>query len=222
MNNKPDYVTAATKALELLRDLTITETPIDTLSILMSYPHVRVVPFAGLASDAGINRADLIPLFGKNQDASTFNLDMDIEDVKYVVFYNMHLSGVVIARALARELGHIALGHDGLTRTSDARIAEAMCFAHHLMSPRPIIRMLQESGFPLTYNILSATTGCSEECVDGIQDLPGVHVSAELNREVRDLFSRGINEFISFKRASTRKDNSAVIDFGNFMDGYEE
>lgn len=216
----PDYDRAATMAMETLIANSITETPVDSLSILLKYPGVRVMSFTRFAMQAGMDRQELIPLFGENQDAATFRLGMNIEDVEYVVVYNMRLPYEIIWRGVARELGHIVLGHDGITRPSDVRLAEAMCFAHHLISPRPIIKMLQDS-VPLTMNVLTATTGCSDECVDDLRMIPGVHVPADLNRQVRDLFSRGIGEYINFYKAA-KNDRSPVIDLGHYMDFYEE
>lgn len=217
---KPDYDRAATMAMKTLIENHITETPIDTLSILLKYPGVRVISFTKFATQAGKDREDLVPMFGENQDAATFLLDMPIEDVKYVVVYNMRLPYEIIMRGVARELGHIVLGHDGITRPSDVRRAEAMCFAHHLISPRPVIDILRKS-VPLTMNVIMATTGCSEECVDDMRLIPGAHVPPDLNREVKRLFERGINEYIRFYLAA-KSDKSPVIDFGTFMDNYEE
>ena len=214
----PDFDKAATAAMEILLENEITETPVDSLSILLKYPGVRVVSFTKFAANAGMERNDLVPLFGGNQDAATFHLDMDMDGVKYVVVYNMRLPFEIIWRGVARELGHIVLGHDGKTRPSDVRFAEAMCFAHHLISPRPVIRRLQNA-FPLTMNVLTATTGCSDECVDELRMIPGAHVPAELNREVDRLFSRGIDEYIRFHRAA-KSDRSQVLDLGTYMDNY--
>ena len=96
-----------------------------------------------------------------------------------------------------------------------------MCFAHHLISPRPIIHMLQQE-IPLTMNVLTATTGCSDECVDEMREIPGTHVAPELNREVKKLFERGITEYIQFYKAAKKEDKTPLIDFGSFMDFYEE
>ena len=221
MVTTPDYDAAATKAMQILIDNEITETPIIPLPILMKYPNVRVMSFTSIADNTEIDRSDLIPMFGANQDAVTFHLS-SIEGVKYVVVYNMRLPFEVIWRGIARELGHIALGHDGATRTSSVRMQEAMCFAHHLLTPRPVIRMFQESGMPFTMNVLSSVTGCSDECVDDMKVIPGVHVDKELNLKVRELFSRGIGEYIRFHRAAQKIDKSQVVDFGTFMDNYEE
>ena len=218
---KPDYDRAAIKAMELLIKNKTTETPVDSLSMLLKYPGVRVVSFTRFAQQAEIDRHDLVPMFGSNQDAATFRLDLDITDVKYVVVYNMRLPHEIIQRGVARELGHIVLGHDGQTRPADVRLAEAMCFAHHLISPRPIIAMLREA-FPLTMNVLTDTTGCSEDCVADLQQIPGVHVPKELNRKVKNLFEKGISEYIRFAKASTKQDRSPVVDFGTYMEGYEE
>lgn len=222
MITTPDFDRAATAAMEILIANQITETPVIPLPILKNYPGVRVISFTHMADVAGIEREDLVPLFGGNQDAATFHLNMAIDDVRYVVVYNMRLPHEIICRGIARELGHIVLGHDGLARRADVRMAEAMCFAHHLLSPRPIIQMLRESGMPLTMNVLASTTGCSDECVDDMQKIPGAHVPPEINRKVKDLFSRGIMEYIRFHCASPKTDRSPLVDFGTFMDNYEE
>ena len=220
MITKPDLDRAATAAMQILIDNHITETPINPMPILLSLPHVRVMPYTKMADEAGIERHNLIPSFG-NQDAATFRLNMpSLDNVSYIVVYNMRLPFEIIWRGIARELGHIVLGHDGTTRSSSARMAEAVCFAHHLISPRPILHMLQS--VPLTMNILAATTGCSDECVDEMQMIPGARVPKELNIRVRDQFSPHLKEYIDFYRSSPKIDRSAVVDLGSFMDGYEE
>lgn len=218
----PNYEAAATKALEILIKYNVTETPVNSLAMLLQYPGVRVISFKKFATQAGMERKDLVPLFGANQDAATFHLGMSIPDVRYVVVYNMRLPYDIICRGVAREFGHIVLGHDGQTRSAEVRLAEASCFAHHLISPRPVIHLLQESGMPLTMNVLTATTGCSDECVDELREIPSVHTPKELNAKVRDQFVRGINEYIRFHQAAQKPDRSPVIDFGTYMDLYEE
>ena len=222
MINKPDFDNAAVQAMELLKKFNITETPINPMPILLSWPGVRVLPYTKMADEAGMERQELVYAFG-NQDAATFYIDSPIpgmENVRYVVVYNMRLPFEIIWRAIARELGHIVLGHDGSTRPQSVRMAEAKCFAHHLISPRPIIHQLQSSGMPLTLTVLAETTGCSDECVNDMQKIPGAHVPASLNKEVMDLFSSHINEYISFH--SSAVDKSPVIDFGSFMEYYDE
>ena len=216
----PDFDCAATMAMETLIENHITETPIDSLSMLLKQPGVRVVSFTRFASQAGMERHELVPMFGGNQDAATFNLDM-IDGVRYVVVYNMRLPFDIVWRGVARELGHIVLGHDGQTRATEVRHAEAMCFAHHLISPRPILQMLREA-VPLTMNVLTATTGCSDDCVEELRTIPGANVPGEINREVRKLFERGINEYVRFNKASDKADHSPLIDLGTYMDNYIE
>ena len=219
---RPDFDRAATEATRLLIEHKFTETPIKPMPILLAHPGVRVMPFTHMADEAGVEREDLIPLFGGNQDAATFRLSLGINDVRYVVVYNMRLPFEIIWRGVARELGHIVLGHDGQTRTEAVRRAEAMCFAHHLLSPRPIIRLIQESGTCLTMNVLAHTTGCSEECVDDMQQIPGARVPADMNRQVKAQFERGIKEYLRFHAASPLPDHSPLVDFGSYMDNYEE
>lgn len=218
----PNYNRAALAAYQILLDNLVTDTPVIPLPFLKHYPGVRVMSFTRMADEAAIQREDLIPLFGANQDAATFHLVTDISDVKYVVVYNMRLPYEIIRRGVARELGHIVLQHDGAHRPASVRTAEAMCFAHHLLCPRPVIHMLQESSTPITMNVLSAVTGCSDECVEDMRQLPGVRIPRDVNRLVRDLFERGIQEYIRFHAASHKPDTSPVIDLGTYMDLYEE
>ena len=218
----PNFDLAATKAMELLISNNVTETPIPSMPILLNYPGVRVMSFAGLSDLAEIERSDLIPMFGWNQDAVTLRLEMPLNDVRYVVIYNMQLPHEEIRRCIARELGHIVLGHDGQTRPMDVRMAEALCFAHHLLTPRPIISMIRSSGIPFTMNVLAHTTGCSADCVDELRTIPCAHVPADLNLRVRDLFAPHILEYIRFHTLAPKPDSSPVIDFGTYMDGYEE
>ena len=217
----PDYDRAACAAMQILIDHGITATPIVPLPFLLRMPGVRVISFARMANEASTEREELIPLFVANQDAATFRLGMEIDDVEYVVVYNARLPFDIVWRAVARELGHIVLGHDGVTRPYEVRRAEAMCFAHHLLSPRPILQMLRQAGM-LTMDALSDTTGCVDECVYDMQRIPGAHVPAEINRQVRDLFAQGIGEYIRFHSAVPHSDRSPVLDLGTFMDGYEE
>ena len=222
----PDYEKAAIAAMNILTGdpgrKPITKTPIDALDILLNYPGVRVMTFSNMATETGKNREELVPLFGENQDAVTFRLEHSIKGVQYVVVYNMFLTVDVVMRALARELGHIVLGHDGQTRSADVRLAEAKCFAHHLLSPRPVIRMLLDSGMPVTLDVLAETTGCSSDCSEDMKAIPGVHIPKDLNQKVKAQFAQEIDEYIRFKRATQKKDTSPVVDFGGFMDFYEE
>ena len=217
----PDYDGAATAAMELLSIHEITETPINPLPIMLSYPAVRVMPYTRMASEAGMDREDFIPLFGSNQDAATFHCT-GIGGVKYVVVYNMRLPYEIIWRAIARELGHVVLGHDGVTRSNAVRREEALCFAHHLICPRPILQLIIESKTPLTMTVLANTTGCSEECVDQMRLIPGAAVAPELNRKIKTQFARGIGEYLRFHAAAPRRDASPLLDFGSYMDNYRE
>lgn len=218
----PNFEAAAAAAMNLLIEKKITATPINSLSIALAYPGVRVMTFSEMATETGENRDDLVPLFGKNQDAALFKLMQPIDGVAYVLIYNRFLLVDVVSRGIARELGHIVMRHDGQTRSADVRLAEANCFAHHLLSPRPVIRLLQESGIRITLDILAETTGCSSDCVKGLQAIPGVHVPKEINQKVKKQFEKGILEYVRFRSASNKTDTSPEIDFGSFMDYYED
>ena len=109
----PDYEKAATKAVETLIKHNITSSPISPLPILKNTPNVLVVNFSDIGFFLGKERRHMISMFGDhNQDAVTF-VDIVNDKKHYIVTYNQQLPYALIQRALARELAHIVLGHDG-------------------------------------------------------------------------------------------------------------
>ena len=215
----PDYERAAIKAMETLIANHINTAPVIPLPIFKRTPGVLVLSFAEMSDMADVDRSSLVARFGPNQDAATIHLPDT--HLKYIVAYNQRLPFYMLQRALSRELGHIVLGHDG-TRPDDVRNAEAYCFAHHLLCPRPLIHAIREAGIPLTVEVLGSVTGCYERCLAGIRREPGVRVPPELNRAVRDQFAAYLDNYIAFQRYLSPDDMSPVADFGNYMDFYEE
>ena len=203
---EPNYERAATLALEA---------PIMPLEILKNSPGVLVFTFAEVSNDTGIDRDEILNRFGENKDAATF------QDPKgrYVVAYNQLLPLYIVQRTAARELGHILLGHDG-SRPESVRMAETIFFAQHLLAPRPLLAAIQDAGVPITKNVLCNVTGSDDRCIACMKNAPGVRVSPKLNREIRDLFSGYISNFVSYKKE--QRDDSPVVDLGSFLEGYSE
>lgn len=217
----PDYQKAATAALETILKHGIKSAPVDPLPILKSFDNVQVRSYQELSDASGVPRDKLVTIFGlHNQDAATTVILQDGKPF-YIVAYNMQLSFALIQRALARELGHIVLGHDG-SLPDDVRTAEARFFAHHLLTPRPLIRAVQDSGLLFTVELLGNLTGCYEHCLSCMREHPGVRVDPELNRHVRAQFSEYIRNFVNFEMMLSLDDTSRVAYFGHFMDGYDE
>lgn len=217
----PDYTRAATAAMETLIKHGITSAPVDPLPILKSLPDVLVMSFAELSDHIGIERNEAVSMFGlPNQDAATTVRIVDGKP-QYIVTYNVQLSFALLQRALARELGHIILGHDG-SRTDAVRTQEAKCFAHHLLCPRPLIKMIQESGLPFTVELLGNATCCYERCLNCMKEIPGTDVPPELNRKVREQFAAYAENFIRFQIIQSNDDTSRFCIFGSYMEGYEE
>ena len=216
----PDYERAAIAAAETLVKYGISSAPVSPLPILKRIPGVLVISYADMSAAMQQDRCDVISLFGDNQDAFT---TVSIRDGKtqYVVTYNQQLPLFLVQRALARELGHIVLGHDG-SRPEDVRHEEAKAFANHLLVPRALIHALQASGLRVTKEMLGNLTGCYDHCLTCMRRIPPVHVPAQLNRAVRDQFMPYILNYYSFQRVATHTDGSATADFGTYMEGYEE
>ena len=217
----PDYDRAATLAAEILIKYGISTAPVDPIPIFKKAKGFNVVTFTEMSRMIGMDRADLLSSFeAENHDAVS---SVYVKNGKpyYLVAYNMRLPQYIVQRALAREMGHLVLGHDG-SRPEDVRNAEALCFAHHLLCPRALIHAIQESGYKITVEVLGNTTGCYERCLIGMRRLPATHVPADLNRRIRDQFSDYVHDFIDFQSFLAQDDDSMIANFGTYMDGYEE
>ena len=216
-----DFQKAATKAAETLINFNIHTLPISPFPILKNLPNVRLIPFAEIAMKVNMEREDLIDAFGDESRAAITTIVHENGETFYYVAYSQLMPTVLLQRALARELGHIILEHDG-SRPVAVRMKEAYCFAHHLLTPRAVIKTLQESSYPLTVETLGSVTGCYQECLDRMRQLPGVDVPAELNRKVKQQFSAHLKDFMHYQRIVAENDRSAIADFGSFMDGYSD
>ena len=217
----PDYNRAATAAYQTLLDFHISTAPVAPLPILKSIKGVLVLSYAEMADNLGYERASVIHAFSEeNRDAVT-SVEHRNGKLKYIVAYNQRMPFFILQRSLARELAHIVLRHDG-SRPESVRQEEALCFARHLLCPRPLIVSLESAGIPITTETLGNVTGCFERCMIGIRHTPGTHVPPELNRRVRDLFFDFVNNYLDCRSIITTEEASAQIDFGTYMDNYEE
>ena len=217
----PDYERAATMAAEMLKKHSISTAPVMPLPVFKKTPGCLVLSFTEMSKRIGIDRENLLTAFdAENHDAVT-STHFEDGQLRYLVTYNQRLPLYLVQRALARELAHIVLLHDG-SRPEEVRNTEAKCFAHHLLVPRPLIHAVKASGIRLTMEVLNNLTGCNDYCVSCMRRLPPVHVPAELNRAVRDLMMPYIFNYFEYQRHATHKDASALADLGNYMEGYEE
>lgn len=217
----PDYDLAAVKAMETLIKHNICTAPVDPLPIFKSTPGVLVLSFTEMSRKIGMDRSNLLTAFDTEQHDAVTSVHIEDGQLRYIVTYNQRLPLYLVQRALARELGHIILGHDG-SKPEDVRMAEAFCFAHHLLCPRPIIKAVRGSGMPFTVEVLGAMTGCYERCLQGMRKEPGAHVPAELNQKIHFQFADYINNFLDYESYLYQSDESALADFGTYMDNYEE
>ena len=218
----PDYERAAIMALETLIRFDVHNAPINPLPMLQSLENVSLVSFTQMSDNIGVRRQDLMKTFRYTPDAFS---SVNVEDGKlqYIVAYNQKLGegNHSLHCALARELSHIILGHDG-TLPFDVRKAEAVAFHHHLLCPRPLIHAIQAAGIRITNVTLNFLTGCNEQCLASLRKMPPVHVPADLNRAVFEQFRDYILNFFEFHRTIATKDVSGLADFGSYMDGYKE
>ena len=216
----PDYERAAIKATKTLIQHQVGTAPIDPLPILKKTPGVIVLSFEEMSQKTNIDRKKILDTFGcSNQDAVT-TVFVDGDELKYVVTYNRMLSTGIIGRALARELGHILLGHDG-SRPEEVRDEEAKAFAHHLLCPRPLIHLLQATGIRLTVEAMGNITGFYDHCLSCIRKQPAVKVPAKLNKMVSMQFMPYVMNLFDYQRYASMRDGSELADLGAYIDYYE-
>ena len=217
----PDYERAAVAAMEMLVKHNVTSAPVMPLPIFKRTPGVLVLSFTEMSGRIGVDRDNLVSMFDTEQHDAVTSTHFEDGKLRYLVTYNQRLPLYFLQRALARELGHIVLGHDG-SRPEDVRMAEAYTFAHHLLCPRPLLRAVLDSDIPLTVEVLGAMTGCYERCLQGMRKTPAVHVPAELNRKVKEQFADYISNFLDFESYLSKSDESMLANLGTYMDGYKE
>lgn len=217
----PDYTRAATAAAETLIKHNITTAPVIPLPILKSMPGTLVLSFTEVADRIGLDRQNVISTFNvENRDVITSYIPGDGK-LKYVVAYNQRLPFYMLQRSLARELAHIVLGHDG-TRPENVRNEESLCFARHLLCPRPLIKALQDAGVLITIETIGNVTGCYERCLIGLRKTPGVDVPASINRLVREQFADYVTNYVDCQPIIPPDEDSTPVDFGTYMDNYTE
>ena len=214
----PDYTKAAVAAAETLVKYGVKSTPVSPIRILEQMDHVIVTSFSEMSESAGISRSELLNTLGNNRDAVT-SVHIDNGKTIYVVAYNRMLPFSVVQRALARELAHIALGHEDRSAENER---EAECFSMHLLCPRPLIHLIQASGIRITGDLLANLTGIFDQSVICIRHLPGTDVPPGLNRFVRGQFFPFFVNFFDYYKIIRYRDGSALVDLGSFMDGYAE
>lgn len=121
---KPDYEKSAAKAAETLNIFGIESLPVDPLAVLNTFTNVRVFQFG--ISPTG-ETLDALSCVRKKGDF-----------LQYIVLYNERLAPYLINKALARELAHVVLEHDG-TEPEKIWKEESNCFAYHFLYPYSII-----------------------------------------------------------------------------------
>lgn len=135
---KPDLENASRLAAETLSRYGSSSDPVCPLMMLHRIPGVMVVSYETMSCVIGEERSSLLTMFGDHDQDAFTSVNIVNGKKQYLVTYNARLDPDVCRRALARELGHIVLGHDG-TRPESVRNEEAERFADALLSSACVI-----------------------------------------------------------------------------------
>lgn len=128
----PNYERVAEKAAETITKFGISSDPVDLIPIIGRIPGVVLVSYEKMSNEAGMDREKMIEMFGNDKPDAFTSVNLIDGKVQYLITYNKRLPNEDIQKVLARELGHIVLGHDG-SRPQEVRDEEARCFAEHLL-----------------------------------------------------------------------------------------
>lgn len=220
-NVQPDLEKAAFKAIQILDRYKVSSAPIIPMMILKSMPNVFIVTFTEFAAASGVDNNSLVAMYdSESQDVVTFVKEIDGRR-RYIIAYNQRMPYYMIHRAMARELGHILLGHDR-TQANDAQTTEALYFMRHLLCPRPLVKALQDRGVNLTVETIGNVTGLYGRSIAGMRETPGAHIEAKKNRKIREQFSGYVDSVVDYYSLMASKTDVTPADFGTYMDNYEE
>jgi Zn-dependent peptidase ImmA (M78 family) len=136
---EPNLKKAATKAIDTLIHFEADPADINPFIIYNQLPNVVLV-----SCDEDQNVSYLCEFLSsdKNRDAVTL-VNKEDGTLRYIVVYDPNLPPYKLRFALARELGHVILEHDG-SNHEDIWTEEANCFAYHFLCPTPLFYQISE------------------------------------------------------------------------------
>ena len=217
----PQYELAAIRATETLIKYRVAYAPISPLPILKAMPGVVVITFSEIAALTRLERSNIIELTGAvTKHAITLVQEFN-KQLRYIVAYNMSAPFYILQYAMARELAHIVMAHDG-SKDDDIRAAESECFANYLLFPRQLLRAASDAGIPLTVGNIGRALGCYEQCIETVRNTPGIMIPPQLNVIVRSQFTEYVQNYIEMQEVFKLIDNTPLADLGSYMDSYAE
>lgn len=218
-----NFENAATQATKILLKYGIARTPVYPQQIIQASSIATMISFADLAMFADVERSSILSAMHEENDlAMTFVYLKPDGKPHYLFAFNRKRPIGEVRFALAVELGHIYLGHTGF-RDDKTRFDESRCFAHHLIFPRALIRLLQERDFVFTRRSFSRIFGECTNFIDELFESKPVNIPAELNRAIKEQFTPYVDALEDAGILYLPADPSeTLLDLSYYMDGYEE
>ena len=126
----PDLKKAAEQGEFAIYKFKVNLNDIDPLPILEALPNVLLISYDSSYEPISIPN----PMFASDNLDSFTLVNKKDGKLQYIIVYNQSISRERLRLALARELGHVILQHDG-TNPEFVWNEEASCFAHHFLCP---------------------------------------------------------------------------------------
>ena len=178
----PNYNTAKAKAIETILKYNLDPAKADPLQVLSQLPNVLLMPFD---TDFVYIDPSFENTFTTEQDSLTM-VNKNGDNLQYIVIYNKALPPYRLRLALAQELGHVILNHDGKT-SEEIWSEESLAFALHFMFPVKLLTQTGEQKKTIYYRPVCGSllwemkSICTFDSIDSMK----VYVAEEKNKHAR-------------------------------------
>ena len=207
---KPNIRKAAAKAIKTLVDNGMDSANPDPMLVLKKLHNVLLMPSPDQAEVEHLREFILVE---KDQDAFTL-VDNENGNLRYIVVYKPDAPSFSLRLALAKELGHVILQHDG-NEPEEVWMEEASCFAHHFLCPLGLIAKKQRINYRPKH-ITAAWELKSTRSFDSVEHLK-VYIVNEQNKLNRYIGEKKIVHEDDVK-LTNRHDNDQLTGWNNCCD----
>ena len=193
--------------------------PVYPQRVIQSRQNAALLSFADMAELSKVDREKIINHAAPLTGISAAYVTIHDGEPFYLFVFNREAPIEWIRFALSIEIGNIMMGHIGKLDHA-TRLAEAYHFARHMCFPRPVIKLCQEMGIPLTYYNINKIAGGYGNYVADLQKVVPSSAPAELNKKVKEIFRPYLESIMDL--GLIRLTSEPLLDLSSYMEGYED